>query len=156
MPAIATGPGMRAGGGVAPDARRRAAAVRAADGAAAEPRGHPHARRRSRRATLAVAASLLRHVAAEAVYLGIQPATSAETERGGHMRDLLDARSAALADHGLDMRTELRPGDVAEELQKELAAYERSMLVLGTSNPGGNPTGTWLSSLLEGRPSVRC
>ena len=66
----------------------------------------------SRRATLAVAASLLRHVAAEAIYLGIQPAASPRGERAAHMRDLLDARSAALAEHGLDMRTELRPGDV--------------------------------------------
>ena len=49
------------------------------------------------RATLAVAASLLRHVAAEAIYIGIQPGDSPETDRGAHMRDLLDARSAALA-----------------------------------------------------------
>jgi sulfate transport system ATP-binding protein len=106
----------------------------------------------ARRATLAVAASLLRHVAAEAVYLGIQPAGSAETERAAYMRDLLDARSTALADHGLDMRTELRPGAVAEELQKELAAYEQSMLVLGTSNPSAIPR-DWLRSLLEHDPS---
>ena len=106
----------------------------------------------SRRATLAVAASLLRHVAAEAIYLGIQPASSAETERAAYMRDLLDARSAAQADHGLDMRTELRPGDVADELQKELAAYELSMLVLGTSNPAAIPR-DWLKSLLETQPS---
>jgi hypothetical protein len=94
----------------------------------------------------------LRHVAAEAIYLGIQPATSAESERGAHMRNLLDARSAALADHGLDMRTELRPGAVAEELQKELAAYERSMLVLGTSKPDAIQW-DWLKSLLEGTPA---
>jgi sulfate/thiosulfate transport system ATP-binding protein len=106
----------------------------------------------SRRATLAVAASLLRHVAAEAIYLGIQPASSAETERAAYMRDLLDARSAAQADHGLDMRTELRPGDVADELQKELAAYELGMLVLGTSNPAAIPR-DWLKSLLETQPS---
>ena len=68
------------------------------------------------------------------------------------MRNLLDARSAALADHGLDMRTELRPGVVAEELQKELAAYERSMLVLGTSNPDAIQWG-WLKVLLEGTPA---
>jgi sulfate/thiosulfate transport system ATP-binding protein len=105
----------------------------------------------SRRATLAVAASLLRHVAAEAIYLGIQSGTSAETERAAHMRDLLDARSVALADHGLDMRTELRPGVVAEELQRELAAYERSMLVLGTSNPGAIEW-DWLKSLFEATP----
>jgi sulfate transport system ATP-binding protein len=106
----------------------------------------------SRRATLAVAASLLRHVAAEAIYLGIQPATSAESERAAYMRDLLDARSAALADHGLDMRTELRPGAVTDELHKELAAYELSMLVLGTSNPAAIPR-DWLKSLLDSNPA---
>jgi len=106
----------------------------------------------SRRATLAVAASLLRHVAAEAIYLGIQPAVSAETERAAHMRDLLDARSAAQADHGLDMRTELRPGAVTDELQKELAAYELSMLVLGTSDPAAIPR-DWLKSLLDSNPA---
>jgi len=105
----------------------------------------------SRRATLAVAASLLRHVAAEAIYLGIQSPASAEGERGAHMRELLDARSAALADHGLDMRTELRPGSAADELQKELAAYEHSMLVLGTSNPAAIQW-DWLKSLFEGTP----
>jgi len=105
----------------------------------------------ARRATLAVAASLLRHVAAEAVYLGIQPPSSPETVRAEHMRDLLDARSAALADHGLDMRTELRPGDTAEQLQLELSAYEQSMLVLGTSNPAALRW-DWLRTLLEESP----
>jgi sulfate/thiosulfate transport system ATP-binding protein len=106
----------------------------------------------SRRATLAVAASLLRHVAAEAIYLGIQPAASAESERAAYMRELLDARSAAQADHGLDMRTELRPGAVADELQKELLAYEHGMLVLGTSNPAAIQR-DWLRSLLEQSPA---
>jgi hypothetical protein len=105
----------------------------------------------ARRATLAVAASLLRHVAAEAVYLGIQSPSSPETERAAHMRDLLDARSSALAEHGLDMRTELRPGDTAVQLQQELAAYEQSMLVLGTSNPAAIHW-DWLRTLLEETP----
>jgi sulfate transport system ATP-binding protein len=103
----------------------------------------------SRRATLAVAASLLRHVAAQAVYLVIHPPASLEGERAAHMRDLLDARSSALNEHGLDMRTEMRPGDLAEELQKELAAYESSMLVLGTSDPAAIRW-DWLASVLEG------
>ena len=106
----------------------------------------------SRRATLAVAASLLRHVAAEAIYLGIAPAAAAESDRAAQMRDLLDARSAALADHGLDMRTELRPGEVSDELQKELGAYERSMLVLGTSNPAALQR-DWLQALLDSNPA---
>jgi hypothetical protein len=105
----------------------------------------------SRRATLAVAASLLRHVAAEAVYLVIHPTSSLEAERAAQMRDLLDARSSALNEHGLDMRTELRPGEVTEELQRELAAYEHGMLVLGTSDPE-SIRWDWLASVLEGSP----
>ena len=49
------------------------------------------------------------------------------------------------------MRTELRPGAAADELQKELAAYEHSMLVLGTSNPAAIQW-DWLKSLFEGTP----
>jgi hypothetical protein len=105
----------------------------------------------SRRSTLAVAASLLRHVPAEAIYLGIHPGMALETQRAAQMRDLLDARSVALAEHGLDMRTELRRGTVADELQRELATYEQSMLVLGTSNPDALRW-EWLASLLEGTP----
>jgi sulfate/thiosulfate transport system ATP-binding protein len=105
----------------------------------------------ARRSTVPVAASLLRHVAAEAVYLGIHPEMSLERERAEYMRDLLDARSGALAEHGLDMRTELRFGSVAVELQRELAAHGNSMLVLGTSDPDKIDWG-WLGSLLEGQP----
>ncbi len=107
----------------------------------------------SQRATLAVAASLLRHVAAQAVYLGIHPAVAQGREQAGRMRKLLDARSVALAEHGLDMRTELRPGDVAGELQKELALNPHSMLVLGTSDPAALGW-DWLAELIEG-PSPR-
>jgi sulfate/thiosulfate transport system ATP-binding protein len=105
----------------------------------------------SRRATLAVAASLLRHVPAEAVYLGIHPVVSLEKDRATAMRDLLDARSVALAMLGLDMRTELRAGEVGIELQKELAVQPDSLLVLGTSNPAAL-TWDWLATLLEGTP----
>jgi sulfate/thiosulfate transport system ATP-binding protein len=105
----------------------------------------------ARRATVPVAASLLRHVAAEAVYLGIHPATSSERERAEYTRDLLDARSAALASHGLDMRTELRFGAVGEELRKELDNHPNSMLVLGTSDPDSIDW-KWLGGLLEGLP----
>jgi sulfate transport system ATP-binding protein len=103
----------------------------------------------SRRATLAVAASLLRHVPAEAIYLGIPAATSPENERAAQMRDLLDVRSAALSEHGLDMRTELRPGDVAEELQREFASHAHGMVVLGTADPATIPW-EWLATVLEG------
>jgi sulfate transport system ATP-binding protein len=107
----------------------------------------------ARRATLAVAASLLRHVPAEAIYLAIQPEIWLEKNRAANLRELLDVRSEALAEHGLDMRTELRPGALYAELQRELAAYEHSMLVLGTSNPDAIE-GDLLTSLLEANP--RC
>ena len=105
----------------------------------------------SRHATLAVAASLLRHVPAEAIYLGIHAAAAAETDRAECMRQLLDTRSLALAAHGLDLRTELRFGDADLELRQELASADPSMLVVGTSDPGRIHR-DWLASLIEGSP----
>jgi hypothetical protein len=89
----------------------------------------------ARRATLAVAASLLRHVAAEAVYVGILPSATPERQRPSGVRDLLDARSEAQAVHGLEMRTELRFGDVAQELTRQLEENAEQMLILGFNDP---------------------
>ena len=47
------------------------------------------------------------------------------------MRALLDARSEAQAVHGLEMRTELRFGDVAHELARQLGELAGQMLILG-------------------------
>jgi len=88
----------------------------------------------ARRPTLAVAASLLRHVAAEAVYVGIMPEGSSDSQRPLGMRTLLDARSEAQAVHGLEMRTELRFGPAAEELQRQLGESDDQMLILGISD----------------------
>ena len=88
----------------------------------------------ARRATLAVSASLLRHVSAEAVYVGILPDEGAsDWQRPLGMRALLDARSEAQAVHGLEMRTELRFGDVAQQLASRLSEAPDQMLVLGIS-----------------------
>jgi sulfate transport system ATP-binding protein len=84
---------------------------------------------------LAVAASLLRHVAAEAVYVGILPEGGGESQRPFGVRTLLDARSEAQAVHGLEMRTELRFGAAAEELQRQLHESPAQMLILGVSDP---------------------
>jgi len=88
----------------------------------------------ARRPTLAVAASLLRHVAAEAVYVGIMPEGSGESQRPFGVRTLLDARSEAQAVHGLEMRTELRFGAAADELQRQLGETSDQMLILGISD----------------------
>jgi sulfate/thiosulfate transport system ATP-binding protein len=84
-----------------------------------------------RSATLAVSASVLRHVSAEAVYVGIMPDVTPSAQRPHGMRALLDARSEAQAVHGLEMRTELRFGDVAHELARQLAEAPGQMLILG-------------------------
>ncbi len=93
----------------------------------------------ARRATLAVTASLLRHVPAEAVFLGILPGDSSERTRTAGLRQLLDVRSEAQAGHGLDVRTELRLGDRIEELLRELGAQPGQMLILGLPEPGSLP-----------------
>jgi sulfate transport system ATP-binding protein len=104
--------------------------------------------RAARGRTFAVAASLLRHVSAEAVYLSIQDADASEPVRAEAMRSLLDARSRALAEHALDLRTELRFGEPVTELLRELVARQPSMLVLGIGADG--TASSWLSPLLEG------
>jgi len=102
----------------------------------------------ARRSTFAVAASLLRHIPAEAIYLSIRPSGTPETDRTDSMRQLLDARSGALAEHGLDMRTEVRFGDVSTELLREMLAHEPSMLVIGVGSAAAVPA--WFAQLLEG------
>jgi hypothetical protein len=77
---------------------------------------------------------LLRHVAAEAVYIGILPERSGDAPRPLGVRTLLDARSEAQAVHGLEMRTELRFGAAAEELGRRLADTPDQMLILGVSS----------------------
>ncbi len=103
-----------------------------------------------RRATLAVSASLLRHVSAEAVYLGIVPEGRQGTGRSAPMRQLLDARSEAQSVHGLEMRTELAIGEAVTEITRNLSAGSAQMLVLGITDI--NEAGTAYRSLLAAQP----
>jgi hypothetical protein len=103
----------------------------------------------ARDGTLAVAASLLRHVPAEALYLAIFPQDTPESARADCLRALLDARTAALSRHGLDMRTESRFGYVRAELLRELTQQEDTMLVLGVAQLR-RLARPWLPELLEG------
>jgi sulfate transport system ATP-binding protein len=98
---------------------------------------------------LAVAASVLRHIPAEAIYLAIHPEGTPEQARGECLRELLDARTAALERHGLDMRTEARFGDVGTVLDRELVTHEHTMLVLGLADLD-RLDGQRLVALLEG------
>jgi len=104
----------------------------------------------ARRATLAVAASLLRHVSAEAVYLGIVPEGRPGAARPAPMRALLDARSEAQQTHGLEMRTELAIGETVTELTRNLSAASAQMLVLGITDV--TQAGSAYRSLLAAQP----
>jgi sulfate/thiosulfate transport system ATP-binding protein len=88
----------------------------------------------ARSATLAMSASVLRHVAAEAVYVGIFPGDGSGAGAPHGMRELLDARSEAQAAHGLDMRTELSFGDFAPELARRLEEAPAQMLIVGITD----------------------
>ena len=101
----------------------------------------------ARSATLAVSASVLRHVPAEAVYLGIFPGHGDSERHSYGMRELLDARSEAQA-AGLDMRTELHFGDAAQELTRRLAEAPAQMLIVGISEL--RQFATAFRTLLEG------
>jgi sulfate/thiosulfate transport system ATP-binding protein len=87
----------------------------------------------ARSATLAMSASVLRHVPAEAVYVGIFPGEAAGARHPQGLRALLDARSEAQAAHGLEMRTELRFGEAAAELTARLAEAPAQMLIVGVT-----------------------
>jgi len=87
----------------------------------------------ARSATLAMSASVLRHLPAEAVYVGIFPRESADARQAQGLRALLDARSEAQAAHGLEMRTELRFGEPASELSARLAEAPAQMLIVGVT-----------------------
>jgi len=103
--------------------------------------------------SLGVAASLLRHIPAESVLLAIHETSTPERERASRLRLLLDARSRALTEHGLDLRTELRFGDADVELERELAVDENSMLVVGLDSLDDAETRR-IEALLEG-PKLR-
>jgi sulfate/thiosulfate transport system ATP-binding protein len=86
-----------------------------------------------RDATMAVTASLLRHVPAEATLFGSRPLESLEAEKGGYLQLLTDLKQVALGQLGNAARTEVAAGDVESQLLQQLEALPGAMLVLGMS-----------------------
>jgi hypothetical protein len=93
-----------------------------------------------------MSASVLRHVSAEATYVGVFSGDAPHV--GGNLRALLDARSEAHAAHGLEMRTERRIGEALQELTRRLAESPAQMLIVGVTELAG--FAERFSSLLEG------
>lgn len=102
----------------------------------------------ARSATLAVSASVLRHLAAEAIYVDVLPELTPAAERTSGIRALLDARSEARGAHGLEIRTEMRFGPAAQTLQQRLDESPGSMLIVGIGSTG--QLANELSGLLGG------
>ncbi len=88
----------------------------------------------ARGATLAVAASLLRHLPAEAICVSVAPAARRDSRRASALRALLDARSEARAAHALETRTELLVGEMPQALKEYIASLDQPLLVLGSSH----------------------
>ncbi|HUA26282.1 MAG TPA: ABC transporter ATP-binding protein [Steroidobacteraceae bacterium] len=88
----------------------------------------------ARKATLAMSASVLRHLAAEAVYVDVLPEETLAPERSSGIRALLDARSEARAAHGLEIRTEMQFGVAAKALEQRLDESPGQMLIVGIAN----------------------
>lgn len=88
----------------------------------------------ARRATLAVSASVLRHLAAEAIYVDVLPEQTPAARRSAGIHSLLDARSEARTAHGLEIRTELRFGVAAQQVAQRLDESPGQMLVIGIEN----------------------
>ena len=87
-----------------------------------------------RSATLAMSASVLRHLAAEAIYVDVLPEQTPAAERSSGIRALLDARSEARATHGLEIRTEMRFGVAAQALEQRLEESPAQMLIVGIAS----------------------
>jgi len=88
----------------------------------------------ARSATLAVSASVLRHLAAEAIYVDVLPEQTPAGERSSGIRSLLDARSEARVTHGLEIRTEMRFGVAAQALEQQLDESPGQMLIVGIAS----------------------
>jgi sulfate/thiosulfate transport system ATP-binding protein len=102
----------------------------------------------ARSSTLAVSASVLRHLAAEAIYIDVLPEHTPAAERSSGIRSLLDARSEARTAHGLEIRTEMRFGAAAHALEQRLDESPGQMLIVGIASTAQLTNG--LAALLAG------
>jgi sulfate transport system ATP-binding protein len=108
---------------------------------------------RVRASTLALAASLIRHMPVEATLLGLPESGASTTERGGAFRRMLNARAEFRASHGLDVSTEMHIGNLASRLLGPVGQLEPTMLILGIEGTVEDLQGT-LSEQLDGLLSV--
>jgi len=105
-----------------------------------------------REQTMAVAASLLRHVPAEATLFGSRTLEPTASDRPAYLQVLTDLRQVARGLPGVRVNTQELSGDPESQLESQLGAVPDSMLVIGVSTPDefGHDRLAWL---LEGEPA---
>jgi len=101
---------------------------------------------------MAVAASLLRHVPAEATLFGSRTLEPTASDRPAYLQVLTDLRQVARGLPGVRVNTQELSGDPESQLESQLGAVPDSMLVIGVSTPDefGHDRLAWL---LEGEPA---
>jgi sulfate transport system ATP-binding protein len=85
----------------------------------------------ARSETLRLVASVMRHLHAEATFVSVQSPTAPRSEATSAFRRLLDARAELQQTHGLDIRTEVHIGTLAEWSSQLASAEEPVLAVLG-------------------------
>jgi hypothetical protein len=84
---------------------------------------------------MSLVASLVRHINAEATFVTVLEPHARAQERTAALRRLLDTRAQVRASHGLDLRTEVREGEVSAQLRELATGDDPALLVLGLSGP---------------------
>ncbi|HTW75761.1 MAG TPA: ABC transporter ATP-binding protein [Steroidobacteraceae bacterium] len=85
----------------------------------------------ARSETLRLVASVMRHLHAEATFVSVQSPTAPRAEATSAFRRLLDARAELQHSHGLDIRTEVHIGTLADWSAQLAVSSEPMMAVLG-------------------------
>jgi hypothetical protein len=85
----------------------------------------------ARSETLRLVASVMRHLHAEATFVSVQSPTAPRSEATSAFRRLLDARAELQQTHGLDIRTEVHIGTLADWSAQLAASADPVLAVLG-------------------------
>jgi sulfate transport system ATP-binding protein len=85
----------------------------------------------ARAATLALVASLMRHLHAEATFISVQSPMAPRSEVTNSFRRLLDARAELQENHGLDIRTDVQIGDLNSWVAHLASSADPVLVVLG-------------------------
>jgi ABC-type Fe3+/spermidine/putrescine transport system ATPase subunit len=85
----------------------------------------------ARPATLALVASVMRHLQGEATFVSVQNPSAPRADVAGSFRRLLDARAELMESHGLDIRTDVQIGELEDWLARLVATDSSVLVVLG-------------------------